>query len=128
MNRFINFTNHNASLKHVTRSFHPYITVGYADDAWNEPAIVDVTEDDRFADAPVGYTTVSDTTGDTLIPHWKFRYNHIDLATAKSETMDVDAYVGCYVTKPSAPALSHRMVGLLRESIRVRLKANALPG
>jgi len=40
----------------------------------------------------------------------------------------VDAYVGCYVTKPSAPALSHRMVGLLRESIRVRLKANALPG
>jgi hypothetical protein len=88
---------------------------------------VDVTEDDRFADAPVGYTTVSDTTGDTSFPAWKFRYNRNDSATVKSETMDVDVYVGCYVTKPSAPALSHRMVGLLRELTHVRSKACSLP-
>jgi hypothetical protein len=28
---------------------------------------------------------------------------------AASEKLNVDVYIGCYVTKPSAPALSHRI-------------------
>jgi len=30
---------------------------------WNTPAVTDVTADERFADVPDGYTTISDTSG-----------------------------------------------------------------
>jgi hypothetical protein len=50
---------------------------GYDDEAWNTPAVVDVSADERFADVPDGYTTISDTAGDTAFPAWKFRYNHL---------------------------------------------------
>ena len=45
--------------------------------------------------------------GDTRFPAWKFRYNH--LVDTRTEEIHVDKYIGCYITKPSAPALSHRM-------------------
>ena len=79
---------------------------GYDDAKWNTPA---VSSDERFEDVPNGYTTIGDTSGDISFPAWKFRYNHNVFSDALKKNRDVEAYIGCYVTKPSAPALSHRV-------------------
>jgi len=81
----------------------------YDDDEWNTPTVVDVGADERFADVPDGFTTISDNGADTTFPAWKFRYNHLEGRKSTAEAIPVDTYVGCYVTKPSAPALSHHV-------------------
>jgi hypothetical protein len=79
---------------------------GYDDHKWNTPA---VSAEERFVDVPDGYTTIGDTSGDTSFPAWKFRYNHNVFGDEQKNKINVEAYIGCYVTKPSAPALSHRV-------------------
>ena len=46
---------------------------------------------------------------DEPLSNFAFKFNFRRYGKAASEELNVDAYVGCYITKPSAPPLSHRI-------------------